>query len=52
MTFMYLLLTAIFAIFFPEVGGDIANSINSGLGSHITGLTLWFIGLIIAIIAD
>jgi hypothetical protein len=49
---MYLLLSLIFALFFPEVGGDIANSVNSGLGSHITGLTMWIIGLVIAIIAD
>lgn len=52
MTFLYLLASLIISIFTPETGADIANAINSGLGTSIAGLAMWFIGLIIAMIID
>lgn len=39
-------------IFFPQIGVDIANALNEIWGTHISGIAIWSIGLLIALLLD
>lgn len=48
----YLVLSLLMRIFIPSIGVFIADSLNHAWGTHISGIMLWIIGLIVAIIFD
>jgi hypothetical protein len=48
----YLVLSLLMAIFTPEIGEGIAQGLNHAWGSNMSGMAIWFIGLVVAIFLD